>query len=742
MRRRNTQNCAELVNSHIYEPRFHLCEPISVVEYVDEQATIKKRVAQSDGVAVEIVKSYKVTHNSVEATFDEQENNCFESDALKILEKDGNAMSQNDVYPAPERLQNNLSNIRGASKISQSDSGCSVSVSSSEPSISCRITRSRTKKRESETHVESVTKLIDGNFKYVHEDNGKRNKIFVFEGSREFGRIYNYSFGMWYCNGCYLTNGQRVCGSFKKGVFHHPSLHLCEPITVKQFEKDQQRIQKKHNLASPKVKPTNESLMEIHSNETSEASNVATSSKSDYSEQLSTSIMSVDVPVRIVDILNFEYAFNEVAQIRKRFTVYEINRSFVRQYKVEENEKWYCINCKTGYVKKNDDTAEIFGAHQCEPIPASEYRKRDKLQREKYNALKKAENVILTGSPSSTSNNIESLRQLNFYEWEYKTNDRSVIIVYENYSKHLIREYKYDKDSQQYVCIGCFNATPSTPCIGKRNDDDFSIMVPTSENHICSPHLKEEDNSKNNGCKKRGRIDDKEDESSAIKKARNSATVGCEESEYDSAANRRDILTSPEKPSPLISNAQNASVSPCASSNLVEFHYPSGKALVDFCMKLKLPYSCDAVMFWSRSAITHVAHDSVPGECFSVVEETASAFRCFSVMFTGTEENFLELKTTLLPYLCSNIRFIGDKYGLNLTQTDTPLFTEHVLGNEASEVHFEALSAFLECRIGIFENNQWKRYGDWSEINAQNHNICTFLLQKVGSKYSIVLSFN
>uniref|UniRef100_A0A914P502 Uncharacterized protein n=1 Tax=Panagrolaimus davidi TaxID=227884 RepID=A0A914P502_9BILA len=439
-------------------------------------------------------------------------------------------------------------------------------------------------------------KVKRGDYEYGYgSNNKKRNKVVVFEDNRDFVRVYNYSNGEWYCNGCFLINDQKLCGYFKKNFFHPPSHHLCEPINRQEYVEDQQRIKEiiSRNLATSKASksPTHENL-----NDTVEE--IQASQNSTATEESSTTPRLN----RIVDLFNFEYSFNELAERKKRITIYEVDRKYVRQYKITENEMWYCINCQTACIKKSDDDkVEIYGDHQCDPILASEYKVSDKLLLEKSNALKngsknassampKSSNVASSSNGSSSkqgaskqiadtnlssSNNISSLRKLEFYEWMFKSNDRSHIIVFENDKKQYAREYKFNMDSNQVECIRCLKANPSKSCIGERNPIDFSLMVPVAENHNCVAfRVIENDKQLPKKTANKRKISNKENEPSIVKKSK-SAVANVEESaEHENNENSpseqtcNDILAPPSEVASNISTVQSDLAS-AANSNVI-----------------------------------------------------------------------------------------------------------------------------------------------------------------------------
>uniref|UniRef100_A0AC35GVY7 Uncharacterized protein n=1 Tax=Panagrolaimus sp. PS1159 TaxID=55785 RepID=A0AC35GVY7_9BILA len=337
----------------------------------------------------------------------------------------------------------------------------------------------------------------------------------------------------------------------------------------------------------------------------------------------------------------------------------------------------------------------------------------------------------------------------------FKSNDRSHIIVFENDDKKYAREYKLNMSSNQVECIRCLTANPSKSCVGERNPIDFFLMVPVAENHNCVAfRVIENDKQLPKKTANKRKISNKENEPSIVKKSKASVANIDESAEHENNENSSpeqtcyDILTPPSEVASNISTVESDLAS-TANSNVIvqnqEFNYvtfyPSDGCYLDVCCtKLKIPYSCEAVNFWSKIEISYIAKDSVPRECHSVSEEDNSAFRCFSFLLSGSEDYYLKLKDTLLPYVCTNIKALGEKHNLDLVRPDSPLFYELVLGRVASKIHFEALAMLLECRIGIFENGRWDRYGNWEENTVDKS--CIFLLQKIGDTFGVILSFN
>uniref|UniRef100_A0AC34G3L1 Uncharacterized protein n=1 Tax=Panagrolaimus sp. ES5 TaxID=591445 RepID=A0AC34G3L1_9BILA len=141
-------------------------------------------------------------------------------------------------------------------------------------------------------------------------------------------------------------------------------------------------------------------------------------------------------------------------------------------------------------------------------------------------------------------------------------------------------------------------------------------------------------------------------------------------------------------------------------STTVRFFNPSAYEIEECCKKLNLPYFSDAYTFWSKTVIKEISSTSIPNQLYSVVNES-SGFACLSLFLTGTETN-----ASLINFNFNQKYFIK-----NLIEI--------------------ALCHFFECRIGIFADGKWERYGSWDDETA---NILSFLMKKDGDKFCPILS--
>uniref|UniRef100_A0A914XW85 Uncharacterized protein n=1 Tax=Panagrolaimus superbus TaxID=310955 RepID=A0A914XW85_9BILA len=548
-----------------------------------------------------------------------------------------------------------------------------------------------------------------------------------------------------------------------------------KPITEQELRQQRQRIQSKSSSSKYVISEIPKStFIPVFSNNSQPTSAQSTSAK-----------------YREVDSYDFHYGFNEHGDLRKRLIVYEIDRRFVREYNSTETDRWKCINCKYGVARKDDEKFVVTVKHECAPIVAIKSRE---LQA-KYKAI--AEMKVKTGNgrvtssttntshsverpeaasrssnddnvnfnlrdkrrPSSTSNNAitSSLREVNLNDWKYGFDTAGEIekrvIVFEPNTNHVyVREYRNDGTDTR--CLGCAKkGRVQAKWVENR------LFVPYPDAHSCKPRLYEEvqNRQKNNESKLGKKRERSQDRSLRSKRTRiaaedtdtsNSPTTG----EYDEGYNvvetseilkpKKSAIT--EKVQETIAPSSIATMkvkkyAPSNDSTIVNYYNPSAFFLSECCKKLCIKYTSTAYQFWSNNECEQVSSLSRPYKTFPTSEEMYHGFSCFSLYLTGNESNSSLIREMTNRYIYNNFKSLGKCMGHDFSEFnhETPIIRETLFSFSLTEIHLECLSRWFDCRIGIFNNGKWTRYGNWDDEDCD---VLTFLMQIKDGKYDPILS--
>uniref|UniRef100_A0A914PUG4 Uncharacterized protein n=1 Tax=Panagrolaimus davidi TaxID=227884 RepID=A0A914PUG4_9BILA len=170
--------------------------------------------------------------------------------------------------------------------------------------------------------------------------------------------------------------------------------------------------------------------------------------------------------------------------------------------------------------------------------------------------------------------------------------------------------------------------------------------------------------------------------------------------------------------SPTPSSTSSTTTTPSNLSDLtttIKCYKPSTFFLKKSCEKLEINFFNEAYnMFWFN--FQKVSPNSIPENIYETFEEIYHGFECISLYFTGNEENAAIIQNPISR----------EKEG------------ETLFSKSIKELHFQTISKWFDCRIGIFVGNNWKRFGNWSETDSD---IPTMLLEmKENGKYSIIKS--
>uniref|UniRef100_A0A914PRW7 Uncharacterized protein n=1 Tax=Panagrolaimus davidi TaxID=227884 RepID=A0A914PRW7_9BILA len=373
--------------------------------------------------------------------------------------------------------------------------------------------------------------------------------------------------------------------------------------------------------------------------------------------------------------------------------------------------------------------------------------------------------------PISSSNYIKI--PSNQWEWGFDAtgHEKMRIIVYVSNDKE--HAYEYRNGGRKMFCLGCH--VLKKYLYATRSDDDIPIIsVPPDFEHICEPRtLKEIREQQSSFFKKGKKRPNNEDFSTDAehgigKRTRRSGTNIEQDLELSANVEEGDngnafcVDSDTPEPFPSTPNSraetleeQNEPMAEVSDSNVslpkiqtyalsnCEFYYPSSGDIKKCCEKLGITFSQAIKVlshkFWSQIIVTNVGPTSIPNEIYPVSSDERTGYSCISLFLTGAETNVLEIKKNFLEYyFFKNLEKMGrDYYGKDFSSISDPETIKIVLADDLTKYHLQALSNFFECRIGVFVDGNWERFGNWNDETA---NILTFLMKKEGDKFSPILS--
>jgi hypothetical protein len=481
---------------------------------------------------------------------------------------------------------------------------------------------------------------------------------------------------------------------------------------------------------------------------------------------------------REVDATDYQYGYNEHGDVQKRLIVFEEDRRFCREYNKTETDRWKCVNCKYGVARKDDDKFFVTFKHECNPISVrkssqlqSEYKSKaitqgklngdggrgsvtsmsSKHASEDGNETASHDFNLREKRPSSTSAFAinSSLREVPNDEWEYGFDTAGEkekrIIVFEPNTNHVYaREFR--NDAADTRCLGCAKDRR----LHARWYDN-KLFVPYNDAHICDPRLYEDIQRKQEKIEfgkttgrnadrilrsKRARVTAEDTDTS------NSPIAGDYDDSYDTSE-------PPEPKKSRIIKNDNTNVQqrfsapkvygPSNTSTMVNYYNPSAFVIAQCCKKLNIKYTPEAYTFWSNIDFNHISPSSRPTKTFPTKESMYHGFSCFSLYLTGNESNTILIREMINRFVYNNFKTLGECMGHDFSQLshETPLIRDTLWSFSLTEVHLECISRWFDCRIGIYGNGEWKRYGEW---DIEDCDALTFLVEFKNGKYSPILS--
>ena len=175
----------------------------------------------------------------------------------------------------------------------------------------------------------------------------------------------------------------------------------------------------------------------------------------------------------------------------------------------------------------------------------------------------------------------------------------------------------------------------------------------------------------------------------------------------------------------------------------------------DCCDKLSIQFHRDNYKkFWFQIDIGEIHAASVPNKLYPMIN--LNGFACFSVFFTCSEESAGIFETKINQYFYKNSHVLGLLYfvsNLKLTFSFTGQYKgydftrnkEHnsdinydiMFASSITDFHLELICRWFNCRILVFKNGTWERFGTWGP-DARSSPL--FIIENKNGKYYPVLA--
>uniref|UniRef100_A0AC34F427 Uncharacterized protein n=1 Tax=Panagrolaimus sp. ES5 TaxID=591445 RepID=A0AC34F427_9BILA len=156
------------------------------------------------------------------------------------------------------------------------------------------------------------------------------------------------------------------------------------------------------------------------------------------------------------------------------------------------------------------------------------------------------------------------------------------------------------------------------------------------------------------------------------------------------------------------------------------FDLPSASILKEVCEKLKIDYHRDAYKFWGDIAFENVPVSSDIIETHKF--KSSNIFISLSLFFTGEITKCYSIQDTILTAFREELIASGTRSNAEVDQ----IFINATVTDQQNEF----IAKFLSCRIGIYENGELKKYGNWEDEKV----VLTLILAFIDEKYSVVVN--
>uniref|UniRef100_A0A914PHP6 Uncharacterized protein n=1 Tax=Panagrolaimus davidi TaxID=227884 RepID=A0A914PHP6_9BILA len=171
----------------------------------------------------------------------------------------------------------------------------------------------------------------------------------------------------------------------------------------------------------------------------------------------------------------------------------------------------------------------------------------------------------------------------------------------------------------------------------------------------------------------------------------------------------------------------------------VHFNHPSSEWLRDRCDSLGVEYSTKAIQLWAKCNIEEIKTTSLPEEAEA---DPSTVYECISSLFTGDKRSAGKIEKSWTKNLSSGYKLLQQFAGHNfakMSRDNNKILEDIIFANDITDFHLEFMARWFQCRVGIFEANRWKHFGNWS---SSDYKTITILMKKEHEKYQIILTLD
>uniref|UniRef100_A0AC34FF83 Uncharacterized protein n=1 Tax=Panagrolaimus sp. ES5 TaxID=591445 RepID=A0AC34FF83_9BILA len=561
--------------------------------------------------------------------------------------------------------------------------------------------------------IENETRAVT-NYEYSYGKSGKQHsRVIVPEAEdRELVRVYSNSYkGYFFCSLCNRLNSKkRLRATFDGKIFMAPVLHECLPISLRQAQAES----RKNKIIAYKKKKS--SVERFSSNESIEGGD--DDNETNFLEQSRHG-------KRCVTSENYKFYIGGIKHDKqgKIIVFEEDDQNLIREYRRDSGSHYYCCGCKRassvrirGVLKKDIFHIPLMHSNSCEPVAFEVFQK----EQEEYEAK----------GPSHHHYPPQPLKPVEAAPpdlWWHKK--RKV--------RRPKRSLPTTTTASKYARMIEDNHSP----------DNISPVNNESPNENS---LNNEQDSVNDGNGENEGNNTNELQNTSVSTAaidNNNLSISAEiasvfknliQEKYDTSET---LATKPLsiKQQQKYDTAETLALQRRANpSTNVSFYHPSEYYLSQTCKKVNLQFTENAYEFCNKMKFKYILPTSFPSLIHPTTNNEYPGFNCFSLFLTGNESNSLGIREMTNKYIYKNFKALGHCLGHNFSEFNhfNPIIFDAVWSFSTTPIHFEMLSLWFECRIGIYENGRWTRYGDWDDANA---NIPTFLMESMNGKFHPIL---
>uniref|UniRef100_A0A914QNA6 Uncharacterized protein n=1 Tax=Panagrolaimus davidi TaxID=227884 RepID=A0A914QNA6_9BILA len=719
-------------------PKKHFCDPFSYEEVKNEQKEIIRKLKINEGNDLSAANENSVNEQQNYSTENEQEENSIRK---RLRSRTPNGIPTAPVYCEPPPP----------------------------PNIDKRLI-------PADRYVFGIGSLNQANWRiFVFDENDKSH-------GNEFTKDHNYSF---YCRCCSsLDKTKRRTATLKKNGLLIPLNHICESILYADFQKEQEEIKQKYGSSPAKIicrRPSN-----YYQNQNVPVSDIPSSSEIPKSDK------------RFIPADQYVIGVGAWNQKKGRIFAYEnSDKTRGNEYSKSKDNAFYCRGCfaldktKRRIAVLNENGLIIPLNHICKEKFYADFHKEQERIKQKYGSIAPRKNDrnqtaaadIPSSSkpktpcsnfspPTSTSGSQARRQQPPVHPFFRSRTPETPIfqgVATERKARRSVRnnvaptppkklrskstdiDNNSDaNDAESQATFVSLNRTTST--------DNFVL----NRTNVCSMNTVE------NGTQELGNTSSTTSSSnistpfnlpsSSKQRILYSAKIPSPpsfsfspnptplllSSSSQSMSNLINKIFATKTPPPTNSSTkpkENLILSPAPSSTsstslsnssdlttTINCYKPSSFFLKKSCEKLEIEVCNEEYnIFWFD--FKKVSPNSIPENIYETFEEIYHGFECISLYFTGNEENAAFIREKINQHFY----YQNSQNPISREKEGETLFSKSI-----KELHFQTISKWFDCRIGIFVENNWKRFGNWTETDSD---IPTMLLEmKENGKYFIIKS--